>query len=71
MKRNLVILGVFQLALQFILLVDKLLVLVFQGLVLALSGFELFKKCSDLLVSLLEPGRVTDLRELIVNRDDS
>ena len=70
MKRNLVILGVFQLALQFILLVDKLLVLVFQGLVLALSVFELLKKCSDLLVSLLEPGLVTDLRELIVNRDD-
>ena len=70
MKISLVIIGVFQLFLQFNLLVDKLLVLEGQGLVLALSGFELLKKCSDLLVSLLEPGLVTDLRELIVNRDD-
>ena len=70
MKIILVFHGVVQLFLQFILLVDKLLVLVFQGLVLALSGFELLKKCSDLLLSLLEPGLVTDLRQLIVNRDD-
>ena len=70
MKISLVFLGCVQLLLQFLLLVDKLLVLVFQGLVLALSGFELLKKCSDLLLSLLEPGLVTDLRELIVNRDD-
>ena len=49
MKISLVFLGCVQLSLQFILLVDKLLVLVFQGLVLALSGFELFKKCIDLL----------------------
>ena len=70
MKISLVIIGVFQLFLQFNLLVDKLLVLEGQGLVLALSAFERLKKCSDLLVSLLEPGLVTDLRELIVNRDD-
>ena len=70
MKKSLVKLGIGQLSLQFNLLVDKLLVLEGQGLVPALSGFELLKKCSDLLVSLLEPGLVTDLRELIVNRDD-
>ena len=70
MKRNLVILGVFQLFLQFFLLDDKLLVLVFQGLVLVLIAAQLLKKCSDLLVSLLEPGLVTDLRQLIVNLDD-
>ena len=38
MKISLVIIGVFQLFLQFNLLVDKLLVLEGQGLVLALSG---------------------------------
>ena len=31
---------------------------------------ELLKKGSDLLLSLLEPGLGTDLRELIVNLDD-
>ena len=35
-----------------------------------MSAAQLLKKCSDLLFSLLEPWRVTDLRELIVNRED-
>ena len=62
--------GVGQLFLQFFLLVDKLLFLLGQGLVLVLIAAQLLKKCSDLLVSLLEPGLVTDLRQLIVNLDD-
>ena len=70
MKRNLVFFGVDQLALQFILLFVKLLVLVFQGLVLVLIAAQLFKKCSDLLVSFFEPWRVTDLRDVFVNLYD-
>jgi len=69
-KKSLVILGIGQLSLQLILFVDELRVLVGQGLVQVLSNAQLLKKISDLLLSLMEPGSVTNHRELIVNRDD-
>ena len=48
-KKILVLLGIGQLSLQLILLVDELRVLVGQGLVQVLSAAQLLKKISDLL----------------------
>jgi hypothetical protein len=66
-KTSLVKHGTLQHSLQFILLDDEFRVLVGQGLVQVLSAAQLLKKISDLLLSLLEPGSVTNLRELIVD----